>query len=106
MCSDLKRTLKEWLKEAEEFALGEYAKALLKGDSLSKEERADIVKRTSYYTGISEQFIERSNLRINDQHYFKELLRERGQTVGRLDSRLIGRDRSGRDRTTPNMIRC
>lgn len=90
-----KRTLKEWLKEAEEFALGDYAKALLKGDALTKEERADIVKRLSYYSGISEQFIERSNLRINDQHYFKELLRERGLTVGRLDSRLLGRDRLG-----------
>lgn len=89
------RPLQDWLKEAEEFALGDYANALLKGDSLTKEERADIVKRLSYFTGISEQFIERSNLRINDQHYFKELLRERGLTVGRLDSRLIGRDRLG-----------
>jgi carboxypeptidase C (cathepsin A) len=90
-----KRTLKEWLREVEEFALGDYARALLKGDSLTKEERAEIVKRTAYYTGISEQFIERSNLRINDQHYFKELLRERGLTIGRLDSRLLGRDRLG-----------
>ncbi|MEW6086168.1 MAG: peptidase S10 [Chloroflexota bacterium] len=89
------RPLQDWLKEAEEFALGDYAKALLKGDSLTKEERAEIVARLAYFTGISEQFIERSNLRINDQHYFKELLRERGLTVGRLDSRLIGRDRLG-----------
>jgi len=89
------KPLQTWLKEAEEFALGDYAKALLKGDSLTKTERADIVKRLSQFTGISEQFIDRSNLRINDQHYFKELLRERGLTVGRLDSRLIGRDRLG-----------
>jgi len=89
------KPLQTWLKEAEEFALGEYAQALHKGDSLTKEERAEIVKKVSYFTGISEQFIERSNLRINDQHYFKELLRERGLTVGRLDSRLIGRDRLG-----------
>jgi carboxypeptidase C (cathepsin A) len=90
-----RRTLQAWLKEAEEFALGEYAIALHKGDSLTKEERAEIVKKVSYYTGISEQFIERSNLRINTFHFFKELLRERGLTVGRLDSRLIGRDRLG-----------
>jgi len=90
-----KRTLQAWVKEAEEFALGEYTHALMKGNSLSKDERANIVKKLSYYTGISEQFIDRSNLRINDQHYFKELLRERGQTVGRLDSRLLGRDRLG-----------
>ena len=89
------KPLQAWLKEAEEFALGDYARALLKGDALTKEERADIVKRTAYYTGLSEQFIERSNLRINDQRYFKELLRERGLTVGRLDSRLLGRDRLG-----------
>lgn len=90
-----KRPLQTWLKEAEEFALGEYANALHKGDTLTKEERTQIVKRVSYFTGISEQFIERSNLRLNDQHYFKELLRERGLTIGRLDSRLIGRDRLG-----------
>ena len=90
-----RKTLQAWLKEAEEFALGEYALALHKGDALTKEERAEIVKKISSYTGISEQFIDRSNLRINDQHYFKELLRERGLTVGRLDSRLIGRDRLG-----------
>ena len=90
-----RRTLQAWLQEAEEFALGDYALALHKGDALTKEERADIVKRTSQFTGISEQFIERSNLRINTFHFFKELLRERGLTVGRLDSRLIGRDRLG-----------
>jgi carboxypeptidase C (cathepsin A) len=90
-----KKPLQTWLKEAEEFALGDYAKALLKGDSMTKEERADIVKRAAYFTGVSEQFIERSNLRITDQRYFKELLRERGLTVGRLDSRLLGRDRLG-----------
>jgi carboxypeptidase C (cathepsin A) len=89
------KPLQTWLKEAEEFTVGDYARALLKGDSLTKEERADIVKRLAYFTGISEQFIDRSNLRINDQHFFKEILRERGLTVGRLDSRLLGRDRLG-----------
>jgi carboxypeptidase C (cathepsin A) len=89
------KPLQTWLTEVEEFALGDYARALLKGDSLTKEERADIAKRLSYFTGISESFIERSNLRINDQHFFKEILRERGLTVGRLDSRLHGRDRLG-----------
>jgi carboxypeptidase C (cathepsin A) len=89
------KPLQTWLKEAEAFALGDYAIALLKGDSLTKEERAQIVEKVSYYTGISKQFIERSNLRINDQHFFKELLRERGLTIGRLDARLIGCDRLG-----------
>ena len=89
------KPLQTWLKEAEEFALGDYTKALLKGNALTKEERTGIVKRLSYYTGVSEQFIERTNLRIHAFHYFKELLRERGLTVGRLDSRFTGRDRLG-----------
>lgn len=92
---NFKSSLKEALKEAEEFAMGEYATALLKGDSLTPEERASVVEKLSRYTGISQEFIERTNLRINDQHYFKELLRERGKTVGRLDSRYTGTDRSG-----------
>ncbi|MBV6395241.1 MAG: hypothetical protein HFACDABA_00816 [Anaerolineales bacterium] len=88
-------TLQNLLDEAEEFALGQYASALLKGDLLTPQERAVIVEKLSHYTGLSPQFIERSNLRIRDQHFFKELLRERGLTVGRLDSRLVGMDRSG-----------
>lgn len=89
------KTLQKLLEEVEEFALGQYASALLKGDTLTPEERAVIAEKLSRYTGLSQQFIERSNLRIKDQHFFKELLRERGLTVGRLDSRLTGLDRSG-----------
>src|SRR5215213_2819522 len=89
------RPLQTWLKEVEEFAVGDYAKALLKGSSMSKEEREQIVEKVAMYTGVSKQFVERSNLRVHAFHYFKELLRERGLTVGRLDSRFIGKDRLG-----------
>lgn len=83
------------IKEAKEFAWGEYASALFKGAALTPEECENIVEKLSKYTGISKEFIRRSNLRIEDRHYFKELLRERGKTVGRLDSRFTGIDRSG-----------
>jgi len=92
---NFKAPLQTVLKEAAQFATGEYAAALLKGASLTSEERANIVEKLSRYTGISQEFIQRSNLRILDQHYFKELLRERGKTVGRLDSRYTGIDRIG-----------
>jgi carboxypeptidase C (cathepsin A) len=90
-----RESLQTLLKEAEKFAAGEYAAALLKGDTLTKSERSQIVEQMARYTGLSPEFIEHSNLRINDQHFFKELLRDRGQTVGRLDSRFTGRDRLG-----------
>ncbi|MBK8823973.1 MAG: peptidase S10, partial [Anaerolineales bacterium] len=92
---NFKAPLQTVLKEAEEFAKGEYATALLKGASLAPEDRASVVEKLSRYTGISQEFIQRSDLRILDQHYFKELLRERGKTVGRLDSRYTGIDRLG-----------
>lgn len=92
---NFKAPLKTVLKEAEEFAKGEYATALLKGASLTTEERENVVQKLSRYTGISEEFIRRSDLRIQDRHFFKELLRERGKTIGRLDSRFTGIDRLG-----------
>jgi len=91
----LRMPLQALLKEVEEFAFGDYAAALLKGNSLTPEERANIAQKLARYTGISPEFIERTNLRILNQHFFKELLRDRNQVVGRLDSRLLGRDRLG-----------
>jgi carboxypeptidase C (cathepsin A) len=87
--------LREFLKEAEEFASGRYAAALMKGDLLPVEERMQIVQDLARFTGLSTDFLERTNLRIIDQHFFKELLRESGRTVGRLDSRFLGIDRLG-----------
>ncbi|HKG53855.1 MAG TPA: hypothetical protein VKB04_06315 [Anaerolineales bacterium] len=87
--------LRKFLKEAEDFARGEYASALMKGDLLSVEERLKIVQEFGRFTGLSTDFIERTNLRVIDQHFFKELLRESGRTVGRLDSRFLGIDRLG-----------
>jgi carboxypeptidase C (cathepsin A) len=87
--------LREFLKEVEDFASGPYASALMKGDLLSVEERLNVVQEVARFTGLSTDFLERTNLRIIDKHFFKELLRESGRTVGRLDSRFLGIDRLG-----------
>jgi carboxypeptidase C (cathepsin A) len=87
--------LRKFLKEVEEFAGGAYASALMKGNLLPVEDRLQIVQELGRFTGLSTDFIERTNLRILDQHFFKELLRESGRTVGRLDSRFLGLDRLG-----------
>ena len=89
------QSLNDFLHEAEEFARGAYASALMKGDLLPAEERLQVVKELARFTGLSTEFIERTQLRIIDQHFFKELLRESGRTVGRLDSRFLGVDRLG-----------
>lgn len=74
------------LKEAESFALGPYASALLKGDRLLGEERAGIVTRLAELTGLSERYLEQTHLRPEIFRFAKELLRDRGLTIARLDS--------------------
>ena len=77
----------------EAFAVDEYAPALLKGAALSGEARSAIIEKLARYTGISADYLDRSNLRVSDFRFFKELLRSRGRTVGRLDSRFLGIDK-------------
>ncbi|PWH17417.1 MAG: peptidase S10 [Anaerolineae bacterium] len=89
----IRRPLEALLTEVERFALEEYAPALLKGDSLSKRERVAVLEKLARYTGLSPEYLDRSNLRVPDFRFFKELLRPRGRTVGRLDSRFLGIDR-------------
>ena len=84
--------LADLLAEVEVFALGPYAQGLLQGDRLAPGDRASLTSALAKYTGLSPDYIERSNLRIKDQRFFKELLRTRGLTVGRLDSRFTGQD--------------
>ena len=91
--SDLQADLQKTLKEVEEFALGEYTLAMMKGCRLEGEERARIRKKLARYSGLSEDYLERSNLRINIHRFCKELRRDEGLVVGRLDSRYTGFDR-------------
>ena len=84
--------IEEFLGPVREFALGPYATALMKGDQLGEAEKAAIVKQLSAYTGLSEQYLHETNLRINIRRFVKELLRDERRTVGRLDSRFKGMD--------------
>lgn len=80
------------LQEAERFASGEYARALMKGDKMDPIERATIIEKMSRYIGISPEYIERSNMRIPMSRFTKELLISERRTVGRFDSRIKGID--------------
>jgi len=86
----LRKDLPSFLKEVEGFALGEYATALNKGDDLPPAERQAVVAKLARYTGIPTSYIEESNLRWDVQHFTRELLRDRHETIGRYDGRLTG----------------
>jgi len=87
------KPLREVLDEVEGFVLGEYALALLRGSSLPEDARAALRAKLARYTGLSEGYLEGTNLRINIMRFVKELLRGEKRTVGRLDSRFTGFDR-------------
>jgi carboxypeptidase C (cathepsin A) len=78
----------KFLAEVEKFAAGPYAAALFAGDRLPTKDRKAIVAQLAAYTGLSEGYIDRANLRIEHVRFGKELLREQGVVVGRLDARL------------------
>lgn len=90
---DLQSDLQAALREVEDFARGDYAQALMRGASLPTEERQKVVGKLARLTGLSEDYIDRTDLRIEIFRFTKELLRHERQTVGRLDSRFKGYDR-------------
>jgi len=83
-----KLSLAEFAHSAETFASGEYAAALMKGDAMTAAERTAIVTKIARYTGMSEQFVSDSDLRIELSRFSTELLRDQRLMSGRLDSRL------------------
>ena len=89
----LQDNLEKAIEESRRFALSDYTLALLKGNDLQMTERDEIAKRLVQLTGLSEQYIIGTDLRINIHRFCKELLRDEGVTIGRLDSRYKGFDR-------------
>ena len=85
--------LLELLERAERFALDDYLPALSRGGFLPEAERAEIAKQVARYSGLSESFVLDHNLAVPASAFWKELLREEGYTIGRLDSRYLGIDR-------------
>ena len=83
-------TVDQVAQKAREFAHGEYAQALEKGDQLSPAEHQKVVEDLAHYTGLSTKFIEQANLRVSPFRWFKELERDKRLTIGRLDSRFTG----------------
>jgi len=85
-------TVDQAASEARAYAVGPYAAALAKGQNISPEERDQVAQRLSELTGLSPDFLKRSNLRVDLSRFRKELMRNERETVGRFDSRYTGVD--------------
>jgi carboxypeptidase C (cathepsin A) len=85
-------SLEEVVKQATEFALGEYTLAMMKGHALAEEEQNAVAEKLARYTGLTNEYVLQSRLKISMGRFAKELLRGRGKTIGRYDSRYKGID--------------
>ena len=92
---DLSGDLTKARQEAEQFATGEYATALAKGDALGSEERQKVIDDLARYTGLSKEIIDQANLRIDVPKFTHYLLIDQKLRVGRLDGRFTGPDPGG-----------
>jgi len=77
-------------KQAEEFAMGRYSRALRLGHRMPESMRQDVLDELSRLTGLDRGYLDRANLRVPVSRFAKELLREDGEVVGRFDARFAG----------------
>ncbi|GAA4797988.1 carboxypeptidase [Olivibacter ginsenosidimutans] len=93
LASDLQqKDLDSLLPEVEAFTLNELLPAVTKGGALPVEERKQMAAKMAHYSGLSEKTILQNSFDISTWFFWKELLRDRGLTIGRLDSRYLGID--------------
>src|SRR4051794_4147888 len=85
-----KPPLEGFIQQAREFASGPYTLALQKGGAISDAEKQSVAQQMAQLTGLSADYIARSNLRVDPSRFRRELLRDRHQIIGRIDSRYTG----------------
>src|SRR5438034_4750507 len=91
-----------FLTEVRRYAMGDYASALAAGATLPADRKAAVAKQVAAYTGLSEDYVMRANLRVNLRQFMAELQRSRGLdgaarfTLHGPAARSLDRERAGR----------
>ena len=87
------KDLTEMLQEVEDFTINKLIPAIAKGGFIAEDEKMEVANKMSEYSGLSLESILQNNLDIPTRFFWKDLLRDQGLTIGRLDSRYLGIDR-------------
>jgi carboxypeptidase C (cathepsin A) len=84
------QTLEQVVQQSRDYAFGDYMTALAKGNKLTAAERSAVAQKVARLTGLSQQFVLNTNLRVDAGTFRTELLRDQREMLGRYDSRMIG----------------
>jgi carboxypeptidase C (cathepsin A) len=95
LAPDLAQDMNRARQESEQWAFGDYAMALAKGDALTPQDREKTIEQLARYTGLSKEVVDEANLRINVGKFTHYLLIDQKLRVGRLDGRYTGPDPNG-----------
>ncbi|HLV14448.1 MAG TPA: hypothetical protein VKY41_04650 [Xanthomarina sp.] len=87
------KDLLDILPEVETYAINTLMPAIAKGGFISADEKNQVAEKMSLYSGLSKKAILDHNLNVPTNFFWKELLRDKGYTLGRLDSRYLGIDK-------------
>lgn len=91
--------LDAFMAEVEAWSIGEYAHVLLAGSAVDPARRSAAIQQLHRYIGLSPEYLDAANLRVNAGEFRQELLRSQGVQVGRLDARFTGPIGEPLDRT-------
>lgn len=84
------KNLEDFIAECRKFTYGVYTPALYKGSLLTENEKNSIAEKLAYFIGLDKDYILRSDLRILMHRFQKQLLADKGLSIGRLDGRFMG----------------
>jgi carboxypeptidase C (cathepsin A) len=83
----------EAVKRATEWARTTYAAALTRRDSLSADERTELLAQLKRFTGIEPRYFDQRTLTISKNELSDRLLEDKGLELGRYDSRMTIKSR-------------
>ena len=85
-------TLEAFVEQCREFTYNTYIPALYKGSLLPASEKEAVAREMARFTGLDMEYLLKSDLRVLMPRFQKELLRDKGVALGRLDGRFTGEE--------------
>lgn len=82
--------LAAFLRQVEEFALGDYMHALAKGNNITDQEKQSVAEKIHNFTGLPVDYIIKADLRVTTGQFRKEFADQQDLTTGRYDTRFLG----------------